>query len=184
MAIGLTFDECVELKLMPPKQADRASLTAAAHMRDEAFPMSLPQAAWHVRTRGYDCRPQSLELLVEQQVIVPGDVDRWTRVEVDASATTLKSTASIYPSPTRVAFLDAATYLSSERLRRPQNARLRSTESMCEPTTSSSSCIAFRLATTRMRSSPSLFAMIFVSGSSAAKVCDGIFNTNRSQAHE
>ena len=84
MAIGLTFEEYVELKLMPPKHADRAFVTAAEHMRDEAFPMSLSQAAWHVRTRGYDCRPQSLELLVKRQVIEPADVDAWTRADVDA----------------------------------------------------------------------------------------------------
>ena len=84
MAIGLTFEEYVELKLMPPKPADRAFVTAAEHMREEAFPMSLSQAAWHVRTRGYDCRPQSLELLVKQQTIEPADVDAWTRTDVDA----------------------------------------------------------------------------------------------------
>jgi hypothetical protein len=60
---GLTFEEYVELKLMPPKHVDRAFVMAAEHMRDEAFPMSLAKAAWYVRTRGYDCRPQSLELL-------------------------------------------------------------------------------------------------------------------------
>lgn len=84
MAMGLTFDEYVELKLMPPKHADRAFFTATEYMRDEAFPMSLSQAAWHVRTRGYDCRPESLELLVEQQVVAPVDVNSWTRAEVDA----------------------------------------------------------------------------------------------------
>jgi hypothetical protein len=84
MAIGLTFEEYVELKLMPPKHADRAFVTAAEHMRDEAFPMSLAQAAWHVRTRGYECRPESLELLVKQQVVEPVDVDAWTRADVDA----------------------------------------------------------------------------------------------------
>ena len=84
MAIGLTFEEYVELKLMPPKHADRAFVTAAEHMRDEAFPMSLAQAAWHVRTRGYDCRPESLELLVKQQTVEPVDVDAWTRADVDA----------------------------------------------------------------------------------------------------
>jgi hypothetical protein len=51
MAIGLTFEEYVELKLMPPKHADRAFVTAAEHMRDEAFLMSLDKAAWHVRMR-------------------------------------------------------------------------------------------------------------------------------------
>ncbi len=42
MTIGLTLDENVELKLIPPTHADRAFVTAAEHMRDEAFPMSLP----------------------------------------------------------------------------------------------------------------------------------------------
>ncbi len=84
MPIGLTFEEYVELKLMPPNHADRAFVTAAEHMRDEAFPMSLSQAAWHVRTRGYDCRPESLELLVKQQTVEPVDADAWTRADVDA----------------------------------------------------------------------------------------------------
>lgn len=84
MAIGLTFEEYVELKLMPPRNADRAFLTAAEYMRDEKFPMNLAEAAWHVRTRGYDCRPQSLELLVKEQVIEPEDVDAWSRADVDA----------------------------------------------------------------------------------------------------
>jgi hypothetical protein len=84
MAIGLIFEEYVELKLMPPKHADRAFVTAAEHMRDEAFPMALAQAAWHVRTRGYDGRPESLELLVKQQTVEPVDVDAWTRADVDA----------------------------------------------------------------------------------------------------
>lgn len=45
MAIGLTFEEHVELRLIPLKHADRAFVTAAEHMLDEAFPMSLAQAA-------------------------------------------------------------------------------------------------------------------------------------------
>ena len=36
MAIGLTFEEYVELKLMPPKHADRAFVTAAEQLRDGA----------------------------------------------------------------------------------------------------------------------------------------------------
>jgi len=51
MAIGLTFEEYVELKLMPHKHADQAFVTAAEHMWDEAFPMSLDKAAWHVPMR-------------------------------------------------------------------------------------------------------------------------------------
>ena len=62
MAIGLTFEEYVELKLMPPKHADRAIVTAAEHMRDEAFSMSLPQAAWHVQTCGNSTNPLELDL--------------------------------------------------------------------------------------------------------------------------
>jgi hypothetical protein len=63
---GLTFDEYVELKLMLPKHVDRAFVTAAEHMRERLFTFSLSQAAWHVRTRGYDCQAQSLELSVKQ----------------------------------------------------------------------------------------------------------------------
>jgi hypothetical protein len=44
MVIGLTFEWFVDLKSMPPKHVDRAFVTAAKHMRDEAFPMSLDKA--------------------------------------------------------------------------------------------------------------------------------------------
>ena len=37
-----------------------------------------------MRTRGYDCRQESLELLVKQQTVKPVDVDAWTRANVDA----------------------------------------------------------------------------------------------------
>ncbi len=66
MVIGLTCEKYDELKLMPPHHADRGFVTVAEHMRYKAFPKSLAQAAWHVRTRGYDCRLESLELLVNQ----------------------------------------------------------------------------------------------------------------------
>ncbi len=49
---GLTFEEYVELKLMPPKHADRAFVTAAEHMRERVFTIFLSQASWDVPTRG------------------------------------------------------------------------------------------------------------------------------------
>lgn len=86
MNIGLTFDEYFELKLMPPKRADRVFSQAAEQMRDEMFPLDLVSAANHLRTRGYDCRPATLETLVEQGVIVPASPDHWTQADVDAAA--------------------------------------------------------------------------------------------------
>lgn len=62
MAIGLTFEGYVELKLMPPKHADRAFVTAAEHMRDEAFSMSLPHAARHAQSCGISTNPLELDL--------------------------------------------------------------------------------------------------------------------------
>lgn len=52
MTTRLTFEEHVELKLMQPKHADRAFVTAAEHMRERDFTISLSKASWHVRTRG------------------------------------------------------------------------------------------------------------------------------------
>jgi hypothetical protein len=52
MAIGLIIEVYVEFKLMQPKHADRAFVTAAEHMRERVFTISLSKASWHVRTRG------------------------------------------------------------------------------------------------------------------------------------
>jgi hypothetical protein len=86
MAIGLTFDEYFELKLMPPKRADRVFRHAAEKRRETMFPLDTAAAAGHLGSRGYACRPGTLETLVEQRVIVPEKPGHWTRADVDAAA--------------------------------------------------------------------------------------------------
>jgi len=86
MGIGLNFDEFVELKLMPNKNADRAKHQAAKKIRDEEFPMTLRDAASHLRTRGYDCRPATLEMILHNKTVSVADGGNWTRADVDAAA--------------------------------------------------------------------------------------------------
>jgi len=86
MAIGLTFDEYFELKLMPLKRGDRVFRLATEQKRDKMFPLETAAAAGHLGSRGYACRPGTLETLVQQRVIVPEEPGRWTRADVDAAA--------------------------------------------------------------------------------------------------
>lgn len=99
MRIGLTFDEYIKLKL-------EAALDGIGYLKCEPgrppvfeplpqddeppqsqlFPMTTAQAASHLRSRGYDCRPQMLELLVENGVVRLSQPDRWTQSDVEAAA--------------------------------------------------------------------------------------------------
>ncbi len=54
MAIGLTFEEYVEHKRTPAKNADSVTRRSAERSLEEIFPMTLVQAAGHVRTRGFE----------------------------------------------------------------------------------------------------------------------------------
>ena len=51
MRFGLTIEEFVELERKPIARGDR--------------PLSIEEAAEHIRQRGYCCRPQSLKLLMK-----------------------------------------------------------------------------------------------------------------------
>lgn len=84
--IGLTFEEYVDLRLKPPAGADRAFQEAAEMQRDQMFPMALAAASTHLRSRGYDCRPAMLEMLVENGVVAPAKPDAWAQADVDAAA--------------------------------------------------------------------------------------------------
>jgi hypothetical protein len=84
--IGLTFDEFVDLKLTPGVGADRAFHEAAEMERRDMFPMALTVASNHLRSRGYDCRPAMLELLVKDGVVTPTAPDAWSQADVDAAA--------------------------------------------------------------------------------------------------
>jgi len=86
MRIGLTFNEYVDVKLRPPAGADPAFHQAAEMERDEMFPLATPAASTHLRSRGYDCRPAMLDLLVQNGVVKLAQPDAWTREDVDAAA--------------------------------------------------------------------------------------------------
>jgi hypothetical protein len=66
--IGLTFDEVVELK--------------TRHL----LRMNLAAAAGQLQARGYDCRPQMLEVLVRDRVVTPAGPDAWSQTDVDVAA--------------------------------------------------------------------------------------------------
>ncbi len=71
MKIGLTFEEFVELRLMPLAGADAAFRQAAEMEHEWLFRMTTARAARQLRWRGYDCKPQMRELLVENGVARP-----------------------------------------------------------------------------------------------------------------
>ncbi|MBI5864869.1 MAG: hypothetical protein HZB38_10240 [Planctomycetes bacterium] len=84
--IGLTFDEFVDLKLKPAAGADRAFHEAAEMERRGMFPMTLVTASNHLRSRGYDCRPAMLEMLIKNGVVTPASPDAWAQADIDAAA--------------------------------------------------------------------------------------------------
>ena len=86
MRIGMSFDEYVELRLNPPAGSDPVFQTAAEQEREQMFPMSLASTANHLRSRGYDCRPPMLDLLIQNGVVSPADRDAWSQSDVDAAA--------------------------------------------------------------------------------------------------
>ncbi|HOI56534.1 MAG: hypothetical protein BWZ02_02931 [Lentisphaerae bacterium ADurb.BinA184] len=65
---GLTFDEALEL------------ITAPSPL------MTLAAASSHLLSRGYDCRPEMLELLIQNGVVKPAGENAWSRADVDAAA--------------------------------------------------------------------------------------------------
>lgn len=91
MGIGLTFEEFVDLRLKPPAGADRAFFEAAEMEREQMFPMNMAGAASHLRTRGYDCKPAILELLIENGVVTSSGPDAWTLADVEAAAEHLEA---------------------------------------------------------------------------------------------
>ncbi|MEX0886837.1 MAG: hypothetical protein WD009_10405, partial [Phycisphaeraceae bacterium] len=59
---------------------------AAETEQERMFPMTLAGAASHLRSRGYDCRPEMLDVLIRNEVVRPGSPDAWSRADVDAAA--------------------------------------------------------------------------------------------------
>lgn len=68
MGTGLTFDEYIELTALPLAGADPVFVQAVEEEREQMFPMKLLVAANHLRSRGYDCRPASLEVLIRNSI--------------------------------------------------------------------------------------------------------------------
>jgi len=83
---ALTLDEFVNLKIKPRAGADAAFHEAAARELERMFPMTLVAASHHLRSRGYDCRPEMLEVLIRNEVVKPSDPDAWSQADVDAAA--------------------------------------------------------------------------------------------------
>jgi len=83
---GLTFDEYVNLKVKPHAGADRTFHEAADMEQERLFPMTLAGASSHLRSRGYDSRPEMLDLLIRNKVVTPASPDDWSRGDVDTAA--------------------------------------------------------------------------------------------------
>jgi len=85
MGVGLTFEEYVDLRLRPLAGADPVFSEAAERERERMFPMNTAAAWGYLRSRGYDCRPQMLDLLVENGVVKLANPNAWTQADVDAA---------------------------------------------------------------------------------------------------
>ncbi len=66
-------------------------------MRESLFPMTTSQAANHLRSGGYDCKPQMLELLVGNGVVRPSQPDACTQGHVDLADDYLKDAELFSP---------------------------------------------------------------------------------------
>jgi hypothetical protein len=83
---GLTFDEYVDLKVKPRAGADRTFHEAADMEQERLFPMTLAGASSHLRSRGYDSRPEMLDLLISNGVVKPASQEAWSRADVDVAS--------------------------------------------------------------------------------------------------
>lgn len=83
---ALTLDEFVNLKVRPRTGGEAVQREAAAMELERMFPMTLVAASSHLRSRGYDCRPAMLEVLIRNEVVKPSTSDAWTQADVDAAA--------------------------------------------------------------------------------------------------
>jgi hypothetical protein len=97
MGIGLTFEEFVDLRLRASAGADPVFNEAAKMERERMFPMNATVASSHLRARGYDSRPQMLDLLVENGVVNLAKPDVWTQADVDAAAAHFEECSILTP---------------------------------------------------------------------------------------
>ncbi len=102
MPTGLTFDEYVDLKLRPPAGADRCFHEAVEGSLGIMFPMPTVVASTHLRSRGYDCRPAMLDLLVENGVVTLAEPDAWTRDDAEDIEQDLHRSRHVGPCGPRV----------------------------------------------------------------------------------
>jgi hypothetical protein len=86
MGTEMDFQEFCELKLAPRAGADQAFFEAVEQEREAKFPMPPFAVVNHLRSRGYDCRAESLELLVDNGVVRPASLAGWSQAEVDSAA--------------------------------------------------------------------------------------------------
>lgn len=83
MRIGLTFEEYVEMR---GKSHTGIGRLTEGLPSDPLLPMHIDAASRHLHARGYDCKPQMLDLLVENGVVKPSQPDAWTQSELAAAA--------------------------------------------------------------------------------------------------
>ena len=86
MGIGLTFDEYVDLRRQPMGGPDLGFHETGEMASEKMFPMNATAASSHLRSRGYDCKPAMLDLLVENGVVKLAKPDTWTQADVDKAA--------------------------------------------------------------------------------------------------
>ncbi|MFN7022082.1 MAG: hypothetical protein ACK4WH_12245 [Phycisphaerales bacterium] len=82
--IGLTLDEHLDLRVKPRAGADAAFHEAAQRVPGRMFPMATAAASHHLRSRGYDRRPATLDALACQGGVTPSPPDAWTQDGTDA----------------------------------------------------------------------------------------------------
>ncbi|MBI1373923.1 MAG: hypothetical protein GC159_14465 [Phycisphaera sp.] len=87
----------MDLRLKPPAGADGAFHRAAEMQRERMFPMNTVAASNHLRSRGYDCRPEMLDVLVKNGVVNLSQPDAWTQVDVDVAADHFEDCAMFTP---------------------------------------------------------------------------------------
>lgn len=174
--IGLSFEEYAELKVRPRVGADTAFGHAAEMALAEMFPMTLVAASSHLRSRGYDCRPAMLEVLVRDGVVTPAAPDAWSRADVDAAARHFEDCDLLTPYAAMCQTLGCRyVWTCCGRCARRRIASRPGTGVSFPTTTSTLWCIGCRRAAgtaVTTRSSASRCATTSGSGSSAARRFD------------
>jgi hypothetical protein len=90
---------------------------AAGTARASLFPMNTVQAADHLRSRGYDCRPEGLEVLVQYGTVRLSQPDTWQQADMETAAEYLEHAEIFTPYAAMCQTLGCrfATYLRALR---------------------------------------------------------------------